>query len=98
MQLNVVEKKEEPLLSRIAVKADLDFDKSTPSYAETAALLVTNLKADEKLIAIRHIYTSFGNKKAQVTAYLYNDEGKKNSIEPKPKVKKDKKGAKADKK
>ena len=98
VQLNIIEKKEEPLLSRIVVTADLDFDKSTPSYAETAALLATNLKADEKLIAIRHIYTSFGNKKAQVTAYLYNDEVKKNLIEPKPKVKKDKKGAKADKK
>lgn len=83
MQLNVVEKKEEMLLSRTMIRANLEFDKATPSYAETTSLLASNLKADEKLIAIRHISTSFGDKKAQVTAYLYSDENKKQEIEPK---------------
>lgn len=90
MQIEIAEKKEEPLLSRIMVKASMEFEKSTPSYAETTSLLASNLKADEKLIAIRHIYTHFGSRKAQVIAYIYADEAKKQSIEPKVKEKKDK--------
>lgn len=95
MQIDIAEKKDEPLLSRTMVKANIDFEKATPSYAETASLLASSLKADEKLIVIRHIYTYFGDKKARVIAYLYADEGRKQAIEPKIKEKKDKKAANA---
>ena len=97
VQISITNKKEEPLLSRTQINATLEFEKATPSYAEATSLLATHLKADEKLIAIRHIYNSFGAKKADVIAYLYSDENKKQSIEPKLKVKKEKK-AKAAKK
>ena len=90
MQLNLNTKKEEPLLSRTMLKATIDFEKATPSYQEVTSLLATNLKTDEKLIAIRHIYNSFGAKKAEVIAYVYNDEAKKEFIEPKKKEKKEK--------
>ncbi|MBI4452297.1 hypothetical protein HY637_02630 [Candidatus Woesearchaeota archaeon] len=96
--LSIVEKKEEQLLSRTLVKASMDFEKSTPSYQEAASLLAASLKADEKLVAIRHIYTHFGDKKANVIAYLYADESKKQAIEPKKKEKRGKKAAKAEKK
>ena len=89
MQLNITQKKEEPLLSRTMLKATLEFENSTPSYAEVTSLLAGNLKSDEKLIAIRHVYTSFGDKKAEVQAYVYKDEAKKQLIEPKKKEKKD---------
>lgn len=97
MKLDVTSRTEEPLLARAMVKATLEFEKSTPSYAEVTASLAASLKSDEKLVAIRHIYNSFGAKKADVIAYLYNDEAKKQLIEPKLKVKKEKK-AKAAKK
>lgn len=93
MQLNITQKKEEPLLSRTMLKATVEFDKSTPSYPEVASLLAANLKADEKLVAIRHVYTSFGTKKADVTAYVYKDEARKQLIEPKKKEKKEAKAA-----
>ena len=89
MQLNITQKKEEPLLSRTMLKATLEFENSTPSYAEVTSLLAGNLKSDEKLIVIRHVYTSFGDKKAEVQAYVYKDEAKKQLIEPKKKEKKD---------
>ena len=91
MQMDVVEKKPEMLLSRTMVRANVDFDKSTPSYKEMGSLIASHLKTDEKLVAIRHIYTAFGRKKAEVIAYIYSDEEKKQSIEPKLKEKKDKK-------
>ena len=97
MQISVTSKKEEPLLSRTQVNATLEFEKATPSYPEVTSLLATHLKADEKLIAIRHVYNSFGQKKAEVIAYVYSDESKKQLIEPKLNVKKEKK-AKAAKK
>ena len=95
MQINITTKKEEPLLSRTMVKATLDFEKATPSYPEVTSSLAVHLKADEKLIVIRHIYNSFGNKKAEVIAYVYSDETKKQFIEPKIKEKKEKKAKEA---
>lgn len=88
MQLNVTNVKEEPLLSRAMIEATLDFENATPSYKEVMQLIAAHLKKDEKLIVIRHIYTLFGNKKAKVVAYAYNDEGNKQRIEPKVKEKK----------
>ena len=85
MQLNVIEKEEEPLLFRTMLKATLEFEKATPSYPEVTSFLALHLKTDEKLIAIRHIYNKFGDKKAELIAYIYNDEAKKQLIEPKVK-------------
>lgn len=97
VQLNITSKKEEPLLSRTMVNASLEFEKSTPSYPEVATLLASHLKTDEKLVAIKHIYNSFGAKKAEVIAYAYADESKKQLIEPKIKEKKEKKAKEAKK-
>ena len=98
MQVNVTNKKGEPLLSRTLVSATLEFEKSTPSYAEVTAALASSLKSDEKLVAIRHVYNHFGAKKADIVAYVYSDEQKKQFIEPKLKVKGDKAAAKEAKK
>ena len=97
LELKIVNIKDEPLLSRKLIKASVEFEKSTPSYAEVMSSLSSNLKTDEKLIAIRHIYNSFGAKKAEVTAYAYADENKKQFIEPKLKEKKEKKAKEAKK-
>ena len=86
--MNVMDKKDEKMLSRMQVTAELEFDNATPKYAEVAAELASKLKADEKLIAIRHVYTAYGSKKAKVVAYLYSDEAKKQFFEPKIKEKK----------
>ena len=95
VQLSITQKKDEPLLSRTMIKATIEFEKSTPSYTEITSLLAANLKADEKLVAIRHVYNSFGDRKAEIEAYVYKDEAKKQLIEPK---KKEKKTAAAEKK
>jgi ribosomal protein S24E len=98
LELTITSKTEEPLLSRTMLKANVSFEKSTPSYTELTALIASKAKADEKLVAIRHVYTSFGNKNAEITAYVYKDEAKKSFIEPKVKEKKDAKAKEAEKK
>lgn len=97
MELKILNEKKEPLLSRTMLTASLEYEKATPSYQEVSSLIALQLKTDEKLIAIRHIYNSFGHKKAEITAYLYGDENKKQLIEPKIKEKKDKKAKEAKK-
>ena len=97
MQLSITSKKEEPLLSRTMFKAIAEFEKTTPTYQEATSMLASHLKMDEKLIAIRHIYTTFGDKKAEIIAYAYNDEAKKQLIEPKINAKKEKKAKEAKK-
>ena len=89
LELDIISKTEEPLLSRTMLKANVSFEKATPSYRELTSLIASKAKADEKLVAIRNVYTSFGNKSAQITAYIYKDENKKQFIEPKIKEKKD---------
>ena len=95
--MNIVEKKSEPLLSRTMVKANVAFEKTTPTYQEVTSLITQQLKTDEKLVAIRHIYTAFGSRKANVIAYVYSDWSKKQFVEPKLKEKKDKKAKEAKK-
>ena len=97
LELKIIDVKDEPLLSRKLIKASIGFEKSTPSYAEVTSSLSSNLKSDEKLIVIRHVYNHFGAKNADVIAYLYSDENKKNFMEPKIKVKKEKAAKKAKK-
>ena len=88
MQLKIIEKKEKPLLSRTEVTAELAFEKAaTPSKEQIIQQLASTLSADQKLIVIKKVNTSFGSTQADVTAYVYSDEKSMKSIEPKPKAK-----------
>ena len=98
LELTITSKTEEPLLSRTMLKANVSFEKATPSYQELTSLIASKAKAEEKLVAIRHVYTSFGKGNAEVIAYVYKDEAKKQFIEPKVKEKKDAKAKEAEKK
>ena len=98
MQVHIKDKKDEPLLARKMIMAEIEFENATPPYGEITTALASNLKSDEKLVAIRHVYTSFGKKHAKITAYVYNDEAKRLANEPKLKVKKDPKAKKEEKK
>jgi ribosomal protein S24E len=85
MDLKITEKKEEPLLSRAKLIGELAFDGATPSYEDVKKKIASSLNCDEKLIAIRNIYTDFGVKKAELFAYVYNKEEAMKKIEPRPK-------------
>lgn len=89
MDIKIIEKKEEPLLSRTALKLNVSFKGATPSNQEVKKTIASSLKSDEKLITIRHIYTSFGIESATVAAYLYSDEKSMKLLEKekKPKAK-----------
>jgi len=92
MELKILSSKEDSLLSRTKIEAEVIFDKSTPSNQEVKSKLSKDLGKEEKLIVIKGIYTIRGLKKAKNLSYVYKNEEALKRIEI---VKKevDKKGA-----
>jgi ribosomal protein S24E len=88
MELKIINKKEEPLLSRTKVEAEMVFEKATPSREETKSKLCNILGKDEKLIVVKGIYNEFGLKKAKNLSYVYENEEslKKLEVETKKKT------------
>ena len=93
MDLKVTEKKDEPISSRVRLTGEIAFEKATPPYEEVKKKIAVSLNCDERLIVIKNIYTKFGAKKADLLAYLYNNEEHMKRIEPKQKEKKEAKAA-----
>jgi ribosomal protein S24E len=94
MELKIISKKEDPLLSRTVVEAEIIFEKATPSRAEIKGSLAKSLGKDEKLIVVKGIYTSYGLKKAKNMCYIYENEESLKKIEAETKKKSKKKEAK----
>jgi ribosomal protein S24E len=83
---------EKPLLARKEVAGKMTFEgKATPSNADVAKAIASELKTDEKLVVVKHIYTAFGSCEAEIQAYVYNTEEDLKKIEPKEKKKGEKK-------
>ena len=62
MNLNIREKKEEPLLSRTKIIAEIIFDKETPSKKDIKSTIVSSLKSSENLVVVRRdhvLYVEF---------------------------------------
>ncbi len=81
MELKITNKKDNSLLHRVEVEAELTAVGATPSNKEVAKELSSQLKVDEKLIVIKHIYSRFGTQMSDVLAYAYNHEEKMKEIE-----------------
>ena len=88
MSVKIIQKKENPLLSRTEISAEIYFEKATPSNNDVKKQLAAELKVEENRIAIKNIYTAFGFSSAKVKAYTYDSEDSLKKIEPKKKEKK----------
>lgn len=92
MNLKILKKQDNPLLSRIEIEAEADFfNEPTPKKDDVKKKISAMEKADEKLVVVKNIYNNFGAGKASVLAYIYKSEDELKKIEPK---KKENKGAK----
>ncbi|MBW3023249.1 hypothetical protein KY308_04040 [Candidatus Woesearchaeota archaeon] len=87
MKLELIEKKEVPLLSRTRVQLKAEFDKATPKRDDIRKEVAKKVGSDEKLTIVKHIYTQFGNREAKVIAHIYKKEEDMRRIEDKPAVK-----------
>jgi len=93
MELKIINKKEEPLLSRTRVEAEIVFENATPSGAEIKAQLSKDVGKDEKLVVVKGIYTSYGLKTAKNVSYVYENEDSLKRVEVQKKEKPGKKEA-----
>ena len=73
MELKISQKKEEPLLSRTRLEGEVMFDKATPSTKEVKSSVAKSLGKDESLVDIDGIYNQYGQKKAKVVCYAYEN-------------------------
>jgi len=94
MELKILQKNEEPLLSRTRVESEVLFEKATPSNKEIKTKLAQVLGNDEKLLDVIGIYTIYGLKKATILCYAYENE----EVLKKIRIESKKKGQKVEKK
>ncbi|MBI2207896.1 hypothetical protein HYU50_00205 [Candidatus Woesearchaeota archaeon] len=73
MELKILQKKEEPLLSRTRLEGEVLFEKATPSTKEIKSNVAKSLGKDESLVDIEGIYNQYGQKKAKVVCYTYEN-------------------------
>jgi len=96
-EIKITEKKESPLLSRTEVTAEVAYSGKVPKKEEFRSKLATALSAKENLLVLKKIRTKFGDKKAKISFYIYNNEKDMSDIEPKKKEKKAKTETKEEK-
>ena len=80
--MNIIEKKEYPLLSRTEIIAKESYTGATPSRDTIKKILAEKLNAKNELIVIKHIYPEFGFGNAKIIAYLYSNKKDMERIEP----------------
>lgn len=97
MKLTVKKKESNLLLSREEIEAIINVSDATPSFAEVKKELSSKIGKPEELTVIKSIYQQFGSDEAKVSAFVYDSKENLDKIEPKLKVKKEKK-AKAEQK
>jgi len=92
MAIKIDKTDEKPLLARKEIKGSMIFEgKATPSNDEVRKAIASELKVDEGVVVVKHIYTSFGSSEAEISAYVYNTKEDLEKIEPKQKKKGEKK-------
>ncbi len=72
MNIEIKEQREEKLLGRKTIKANISFEGKTPSRKEIRTELAKAIKEKEEKIIIKHIYTQYGGNKAEIEAAVYN--------------------------
>lgn len=88
MELKITGKKDNKLLSRAEITAEMTHEGPTPNYDAVKKALANQLKLDESLIAIKHVYSNFGESRIKIIANVYDNKEAAKKIEP---VKKEKK-------
>ncbi len=85
--MQIIDKKDNPLLSREEVKFDLESVKN-PSFEEVAKIIAEKMSKDESSIVVDLIRANFGSNTFRIHAKIYHSKEHKEKFEPKKKEKK----------
>ncbi|MEK6968751.1 MAG: 30S ribosomal protein S24e [Nanoarchaeota archaeon] len=98
MEIKIITQKENPLLARKEIVAELTLEGATPKRTEAAEKIATALKTTVDTVTIRNLVMTFGGIIAKVTADVYKSaedrkkyEGKRFRIKGQPRQATDKK-------
>ncbi|MBW2992082.1 hypothetical protein KY345_02580 [Candidatus Woesearchaeota archaeon] len=81
MKLNIKNQKENPVLKRTEIEAELVFTGPTPSKETVKNEIASQTKADAELVEVKEIKTDFGNQSGKALIYVYQDaESKKEMV------------------
>lgn len=69
--VEVSEKVEQPLMSRVLLKGSVVYDSAPPSFVELKKHLSSSLKADEGLVVVEKLMPVFGARKSYMEAHVY---------------------------
>ena len=72
LSIEIVEKKENPLLDRVEITARVHAEK-TPSKEQVKEALVSALKASAEDVILKNVLSSFGSNEFKIIAYLYKN-------------------------
>lgn len=82
--MKITQKTEVPLLRRTRIYGIVDHtEKPTPTKVSIKKSLASELNTKEELIAIRHVYTKYGQSKSKVIAHIYKNEKDLKELETK---------------
>lgn len=90
--MNIIKETKNGLLNRTEVKSIIISAKN-PGFEEAKKMLVDKYKADEGAVVVKAVKGKFGRDTFLIDAFVYNSVKDKESVEPKPKVKKAAPGA-----
>ena len=69
--VEVSEKVEQPIMSRVLLKGSVVYDAAPPSFVELRKHLASSLKVDESLVVVQSLSPVFGTRKSLMQAHLY---------------------------
>ncbi len=81
MNIELLEKKETPLLSRTRVQYKVTYENVTPSRESVKEAVAADQRVGSNLTVIRHVYPKFGKREAKVIAHIYASEADARAIE-----------------
>lgn len=73
MKLNITQKKENTLLSRVEVTGTFTFEGAMPKRADMIKDVAQATKAKEDMVVVRKMESTYGGSKGTFLAHIYND-------------------------
>ncbi|MBN2155891.1 MAG: 30S ribosomal protein S24e [Candidatus Lokiarchaeota archaeon] len=82
-KINIIESKHNPLINRREVNFKVDHSGGTPNRLELKKKIAALETADENLVFIKNIHTSYGNRYVECQANIYEEYETAIKFEPK---------------
>ena len=81
--VEITEKIEQPLMSRILLKGFVTYEAAPPSFVELKKHIASSMKSDEALVVIQSMRSLFGTRKSKLEVHVYKQKAAVESFESK---------------